>query len=341
ERLRCQAPKNVMTPILRDKIAERKTEVIEFLQRANFTSSSSTKSILPVPRDKDLPLSFAQQRLWFLQQLEPDSFFYNEYGGVQLTGTLEAAALERSINRIVQRHEALRTTFQMVEGQPVQNIATNLTLKLPVVDLCKLSEAEQKREVQKFSIEQSQRPFDLVQGSLLRCALLQLSEQKYVLLFAIHHIVYDGWSNGVFIHELSALYQAFSTGKLTPLPQLPIQYADFAVWQRQELQGAKLESQLSYWKQQLNNAPPLLQLPTDRPRPKVQTYRGAKQSFLLPKSLTEALKAIAQKAGATLFMTLLSAFKILLYRYSGQEDIVVGSPIANRNRAEIEGLIGS
>ncbi|MEO0869237.1 MAG: condensation domain-containing protein, partial [Cyanobacteria bacterium J06642_11] len=286
------------------------------------------------------PLSFAQQRLWFLQQLEPDNPFYNERGFLQLTGSLDIAALEQSVNQIVQRHEILRTTFKLLGGQPVQIIAPNLTLALPVVNLCELLETEQENEVYRLAIEQSQFSFDLVQGPLLRWTLLKLSEQKHVLLLTIHHIIYDSWSIGVIIHELSALYQAFSSGKSSPLPDLPIQYADFAVWQRQYLLGEKLESKLSYWKQQLENTPPLLQLPVDRPRPPVQTFRGAKHSFLLPKSLTQALKAIAQRAEATLFMTLLTAFKVLLYRYTRQADIIVGSPVANRNRAEIEGLIG-
>ncbi|NEO31127.1 MAG: amino acid adenylation domain-containing protein [Symploca sp. SIO3C6] len=340
DQLHYNAPEGTLTPTLKSQLRERKSDIIDFLQKIDFASSSSINSILPIPRDKELPLSFAQQRLWFLQQLQPDSSFYNEYGALQLTGSLDIAAFEQSLNGIVRRHEAMCTTFKMVEGEPVQTIAPSLTLTLPVVDLCELPEAEQAKEVQRLSIEQSQRPFDLVQDPLFRFTLLQLNEQKYIWLYTIHHIVFDDWSVGVIIRELSDLYEAFSSGKPASLPELPIQYADFAVWQRQQLQGEKLKSQLSYWKQQLSNAPPLLQLPTDRPRPTVQTYRGAKLSFLLPKSLTEALKAIAQKAQATLFMILLSAFKLLLYRYSGQEDIIVSSAIANRNRAEIEGLIG-
>ena len=286
------------------------------------------------------PLSFAQQRLLFLQQFEPDNPFYNEQFAIHLTGSLDVAALEQSCNGIVQRHEVLRTTFNIVEGQPVQIIAPRLILTLLVVDLCQLPEAEQKTEVQKVSIEQLQLPFDLAQGPLLRCTLLQLSEQEHMLLFTMHHIVFDYWSFGLITSELSAFYQAFSTRKPASLPELPIQYADFAVWQRQQLQGEKLELQLSYWKRQLEDAPPLLQLPTYRPRSSVQTYRGANQSFLLPKNLIESLQAIAQKAETTLFMALLSTFKILLYYYSEQEDIIVGSPIANRNRVEVEGLIG-
>ncbi len=327
---------------IQQKIANFSAEKRALLELKIKNKNASTPKYQRIPRRSKrnlVPLSFAQQRLWFLQQLEPDNPFYNEHEAIQLTGSLDVAALEQSLNEIVQRHEALRTTFKMVEEQPVQIIAPNLKVALPVVDLCKLPEAGQKIELQLLADGQHQRPFDLVQGPLLRLMLVQLSEQKHVLLFTIHHIISDGWSVGVIIRELSALYQAFSSGKPSPLPELSIQYADFAVWQR-ELQAEKLESQLCYWKQQLNHAPPLLQLPTDRPRPTVQTYRGARQSFLLPKSLTEALWAMAQKAEATLFMTLLAAFKILLYRYTGQEDIIVGSAIANRNRAEIEELIG-
>lgn len=340
EQLHYDAPEGALTPTLKSQLRERKSEIIEFLQKADFASSFNINPILPVPRDTDLPLSFAQQRLWFLQQLEPDSYFYNEHGALQLTGTLDVATLEQSLNEIVRRHESLRTTFKIVEEQPIQIIAPELTVSLPLVDLQELLETEQETELQRLATEQHQNPFNLTQGPLIRWMLLKLKQQEHVLLITMHHIVFDGWSLSVLIRELSALYQAFSNGKPVSLPELPIQYADFAVWQRQQLQGEKLESQLSYWKQQLENAPPLLQLPTDRPRPPVQTYRGARQSFLLPKNLTQALKAIAQKAEVTLFMTLLAAFKILLYRYTGQEDIVVGSSIANRNRAEIEGLIG-
>ncbi|NEQ79121.1 MAG: amino acid adenylation domain-containing protein [Moorea sp. SIO2I5] len=329
-----------MTSILKSKLRERKSEIIEFLQKNDFSSSFAIKPILPVPRNIDLPLSFAQQRLWFLQQLEPDNCFYNGHGALQLTGLLDIAALEQSLNEIVRRHESLRTSFKIVEGQSLQVIASNLSLSIPLIDLQKLPETEQKTELQRLATEQQQKPFDLTQIPLIRWTLIKLREQEHVLLYTMHHIIGDGWSWGVLIGELSALYQAFSTGKPPSLPQLPIQYIDFAVWQRQELQGQKLESQLSYWKQQLENAPPLLQLPTDRPRPPVQTYRGTRQSFLLNKSLTEALKAIGRDTGTTLFMTLLTAFKILLYRYTGQKDIIVGSPIANRNQAEIEGLIG-
>jgi NRPS condensation-like uncharacterized protein len=309
-------------------------------KRLQGKEDSNFKTIPQRHRTAPLPLSFAQQRIWFLQQLELDNPFYNEQIAIHLTGLLDVVSLEKSLNEMIQRHEALRTTFKMVEGQPVQIIASNLTLTLPTVNLCQLPEAQWQVEIQRIGIEQSQRPFDLVNGPLLRWMLLQISDREHVLLFEMHHIVTDGWSLGIIIRELSALYQELTTGKPACLPELPIQYADFAVWQRQHLQGEKLESQLSYWKQQLKNATPLLQLPTDRPRPPVQTYRGAKLSFQLSQNLTQAIEAIAQKHEATLFMTLLTVFKILLYRYTGQEDIVVGSYIANRNRAEIEELIG-
>ena len=339
-RLHYDAPEGKLTPNLKSQLRERKSEIIEFLQKTNLRSNCAIKSIPSTPRDKNIPLSFSQQRLWFLQQLQPDSYFYNEHVALELTGVLNIEALEQSLNQIVQRHEALRTTFEVVDEQPVQIIAPSLTLPLAVVDLCHLPEAEQKTQVQQLATEQIQHPFDLLKGPLLRIELVRLKEQKHLLLVTMHHIVGDGWSFSVITRELSIQYLAFSTGKPASLPELAIQYADFTLWQRQQLQGEKLESQLSYWKQQLANAPPLLQLPTDRPRPPVQTYKGARQSFLLPENLAQSLKTITHKAQVTLFMTLLAAFKILLYRYTGQEDIVVGSSIANRNRAEIEGLIG-
>ncbi|UCF78981.1 MAG: non-ribosomal peptide synthetase, partial [Candidatus Eiseniibacteriota bacterium] len=286
------------------------------------------------------PMSFAQERLWFLDQLEPGRPVYNIHIAVRLRGPLNVAALEQSLKEIVQRHEILRTTFSLVEGQPVQLIVPALTLTLPVVDLRNLSETEREAEAQRLTIEETQRPFDLARGPLLRATLLRLDEEGHVLLLTMHHIVSDEWSMEILFRELSALYEAFSRGKPSPLPELPIQYADFAVWQRQWLQGSGLEAQLPFWKKQLAGSPPLLNLPTDRLRPAIQTYRGAHQSVMLPWALLESLKTLSSQERATLFMTLLAAFKVLLYRYTGQEDILVGIPIANRNRVEIEGLIG-
>ncbi|MFQ5794228.1 MAG: condensation domain-containing protein [Candidatus Bipolaricaulia bacterium] len=286
------------------------------------------------------PLSFSQERLWFLHQLEPDSPAYNIPLALRFTGPLSVSIAERSLNEIVRHHEVLRTTFSVVDGRPVQVIAPALTLPLPVVDLRELPETERETEVRRLATEEARRPFDLVRGPLLRVTLLRLGEEEYVGLLIMHHIVSDGWSTGVLGRELAALYSAFSTGSPSPLPELPIQYADFARWQRKWLHGEVLETQLAYWKQQLEGAPTALELPTDRPRPAIQTDQGARQPLVLPKSLTEALKTLSQQQGVTLFMMLLAAFNTLLYRYTGQDDIVVGSPIAGRNRVETEGSIG-
>jgi amino acid adenylation domain-containing protein len=317
--------------------------VVELAERIEAVHRSEldlqAPPLLPVSREGKLPLSFAQTRLWFLEQLQPGSA-YNIAAAVRLMGSLHVAALEQSLNEIVQRHETLRTTFTTLSGEPVQVIAPVLALSLPLVDLRQLPEAQQELEVERLASEEAQRPFDPSIGPLLRATLLQLGEAEHVLLLTMHHIVSDGWSMGVLIRELAALYQAFSTGNPSPLPELPIQYADFAHWQHQWLQGEVLETQLVYWQQQLAGAPAVLELPTDRPRPAVQTFRGASQSLALSKSLSQKLKTLSQRCGVTLFMTLLAAFQTLLYRYTGQDDICVGSPIANRNRSETEGLIG-
>ncbi len=286
------------------------------------------------------PLSFAQQRLWFLDQLVPGSPFYNIPTAVRLTGQLDVTTLERSLDEIIRRHEALRTTFEAVAGRPVQVVAPTLTVPLPALDLRALSEAEREAGVRRLATAEAQQPFDLELGPLVRVTLLQLGDEEHVLLVTMHHIVSDGWSMSVFIRELVVLYQAFLSGAPSPLPELPIQYADFAVWQLQWLQGEVLEKQLSYWKKQLGDNPPRLELPTDRPRPPIETYRGAHRTFTLPETLGEALEALSRQEGTTLFVTLLAAFNVLLHRYTEQEDILVGSPIANRNRVEIEELIG-
>jgi aspartate racemase len=295
--------------------------------------------IQSVSRTKDFPLSFSQQRLWFLDQYEPGSSVYNIPSAVRLTGALDVSALEQSFQEIVNRHEALRTTFSMVEGEAVQVIAPSLKLALPVVDLGETPEAEREEEAQRLAKEEARRPFDLAQGPLVRATLISLAQEDHVLLLSLHHIVSDGWSMGVLYRELSVLYEAFSNGQPSPFADLPIQYADFGVWQRRWLQGEVLEGQLSYWREQLGDVAPL-QLPSDRPRPALQSYRGARKTIELSKELTQGLKALSRSHDVTLYMTLLAAFQTLLYRYTGQEDIAVGSPIANRNRREIEELIG-
>jgi amino acid adenylation domain-containing protein len=299
----------------------------------------SFQPIEPIARDGELPLSFAQQRIWFLDQLIPGSAFYNVLAAVCLKGGLDTVVLAQSLNEIIRRHETLRTTFASVGSQPVQLIATDGTLSLTEVDLRGVPEEEQDGDVQRLAKEEARRPFDLTMGPLLRVTLLRLKEDEFVLLLALHHIIFDGWSLGVLVRELGLLYNSYASGKPSPLLPLSIQYADFAHWQRQWLQGAVLEERLSYWKRQLAGST-VLELPTDYPRPAAQTFRGARQSFLLPGELIEDLRTLSHRESVTLFMTLLAGFKTLLHRSTGQEDIVVGSPIANRNRVETDKLIG-
>ncbi|WP_116121188.1 non-ribosomal peptide synthetase, partial [Archangium gephyra] len=293
-----------------------------------------------VPRDGALPLSFAQQRLWFLDQLERGSAFYNVPAVVKLTGALQEDVLEKSFEELVRRHEALRTTFRTENGKPVQVISEQVRVPLERLDLRGQPEAEREAEARRRAEQESQRPFDLARGPLLRTTLLKLGEREHVLVLVMHHIVSDGWSMGILVREVAGLYEAFSKGKPSPLAELPVQYADYAAWQRQRLSGEVLEEQLGYWRKQLEGAPPALELPTDKPRPAVQTYRGEHRSFQWPRELQEAVKALAKKEGATPFMVLLAAFQVVLGRYAGQEDVSVGSAIANRTRAETEGLIG-
>ena len=301
-------------------------------------SSLTVTPIVPVSRNAEIPLSWAQERLWFVNQLEGESGAYTIDLAVRLVGQLNVKALEQAFAAIVQRHEPLRTRFGIKDNKPVQVIDPYTTFTLPVVDLQNLPLST--KQVEQLVAEEACKPFDLANGSVLRVKLWQVAPDEYVLAFAIHHIAADGWSLGVFISELSAYYRAIATGNPITLPELPIQYADFAVWQRQWLINQVLERQLSYWKQQLTGAPPLLELPTDRPRPAIQTFRGGTERLQLDANLTQQLKKLSQESGSTLFMTLLAGFVVLMSRYSGQTDLVVSSPIANRNRTEIEGLIG-
>ncbi|MEG4318292.1 MULTISPECIES: amino acid adenylation domain-containing protein [unclassified Microcoleus] len=285
------------------------------------------------------PASFAQQRLWFLNQLAPDNPFYNVSTALYLTGSLNLRALEQTFNEIVRRHESLRTTFAMLEGEIVQIIAPMLAVSLPTIDLQNLSPTQQETAALQLAIDAAQSPFDLATGPLFKVTLLKLSETEYILLLNLHHIVADGWSMGVLIRELGTLYTAFVKNGRSPLAALPLQYADFAEWQHQYLQGEVLATQLAYWRQQLSGIT-AIDLPTDRQRPAVPSYRGAKESIALSAALSNSIKSLSQQEGATLFITLLAAFQTLLYRYTGQVDIAVGTPIANRNRSEIEALIG-
>jgi amino acid adenylation domain-containing protein len=323
----------------------RRKLLAEMLRRRAIESSlqqspSGLAPISKVARDGELPASFSQERLWFLSKLEPDDLAYNIGCCVRFIGKLRVEILVQSLSEIVRRHEILRTTIGETEGRPVQVVSAPDPINLVVVGLQELCEDERREKANRITTEEAQRPFDLSKGPLLRVVLLKLGVEEHRLILAMHHTVTDGWSFGVFTRELETLYKAFLEGKPSPLPDLPIQYADFAYWQREWLQGEVLNTQLEYWKNKLGGEPPVLQLPTDRPRPAVQTHRGANQLFALPMVLLEKLKKLSQGQSVTLYMTLLAAFKVLLYRYTGQTDFAVGSPIANRTRSELEGLIG-
>ena len=296
--------------------------------------------LYPVPRAGGLPLSFSQQRLWFLEQLQPGTPAYNIAIALRLSGTLDVNALRKSLEEIVRRHEVLRTTFALSNDQPFQVIGTAISIDLPTLDLGSIPEEKREEEARVKAEEQTQLPFDLQHGPLIRASLLRLDTEDHILLLTMHHIVSDGWSMGIFSRDLATGYRAFSAGEPLTLPHLPIQYADFSAWQRSWLQGEALEKRVGYWISKLTGAPQLLELPTDRPRPSVESFRGATHSKMLPLEVLQHLRALTRREGVTLFMTLLAAFDVLLCRHSGQEDIVVGSPIANRNRSELEDLIG-
>jgi amino acid adenylation domain-containing protein len=289
----------------------------------------------------EFPLSFAQERLWFLDQMEQGhSSTYNVGTAVRLHGVLHVAALRQSLQEILRRHSSLRTSFKMADGQPVQVIAPLQPFDLRLVDLGASTATEREQESLKLATEEAQSPFDLSCGPLLRATLIRLGEAEHILLVTMHHIASDGWSMGVLIREFGALYTAFSTDRPSPLDELPIQYADYAQWQREWLSGQVLAEQLNYWKRQLQGAPPVLELPTDRPRPAVQSFKGTTEPLSISPEISESLKALSRTEGVTMFMLLLAAWQVLLFRYTGADEIVVGSPVAGRNRAEVEPLIG-
>ncbi len=350
EQLRVNAPKGVLTLETRDLLAKNKAELILLLHEKNARACKrSAQGAIPTDTDlpliktecpQNLPLSFAQEQLWLLNQLEPDNPFYNEQVALKLHGHLNMVALEQSLNKIISRHEALRTNFRTFNEQPVQVIADSLTLYVPVLDLTELPASEREIACQQLATAETARPFDLASSPLIRASVAKLTEVEHVLLLTIHHIVFDGWSMGVLMRELATIYSDFCNNSSLELPELPIQYADFAIWQRQWLQTEVFQTQLDYWKQQLKNAPTLLELPTDKPRPAIQTFRGATQYIEFSNELGEALANFSRQEGTTLFMTLFAAFATLLSRYTASDDIVVGTPIANRDRLELEGLIG-
>ncbi|MFP5284476.1 MAG: amino acid adenylation domain-containing protein, partial [Thermoanaerobaculia bacterium] len=308
------------------------------IQEARSASRVQAPPIVPLPRDRDFPLSFAQERLWFLDRLGPGRPVYNMPLAVRLRGALDVGVLEQALGEVVRRQEALRTTFAVVEGRPVQRIAPAQRVRLPVVSLSGLMDPEP--EVRRIVLEEARRPFDLGRGPLFNVRLLRLREAESVLLCNVHHILSDGWSVGLLVEELTALYGAFSQGEPSPLSDLPVQYADFAVWQRGWLQGEVLESEISFWKERLAGAPPSLELPTDRPRPAIQTLRGARLLFQFPRATAQSLQSLARGERATVFMVLLGGLAALLARTSHQEDLVVGTPAAGRSRRELERVVG-
>src|SRR6185369_4592101 len=308
----------------RDKLSAAKRALLE----KRLTGQEAEKQTITRRRARSYaPLSFAQQRLWFLHQLEPDSIAYNMPTALRLKGRLNTDALEWGINEIIRRHEILRTTFRLIDNQPVQIIAEQLTLKMPVIDL----QQAEEREVLRLATEEARRPFDLETGPLVRARLLRLNADEWVLMFTMHHIIADGWSMGVLVNEVAALYKSYIEDQPSPLAELPVQYADFSEWQREWLTKGNLERQLRYWKQQLGGELPVLELPADRVRPPRQSFRGSVRRFALSEELSAAIKNLGRQEGATLFMTLLAAFQSLLHRYTNQTDILVGTGIANRN----------
>jgi acyl carrier protein len=292
--------------------------------------------LVAVQRDGAAALSFAQERLWVFEQLEPDTGAYNIPRVLRLDGPLDAIALEKSVNTIVERHEVLRTSFHDVNGKPVLSIAKSLTLEIPLIDLSTQPQDARNERIRELTA----RPFDLTRAPLLRLALIRLGEYEHILVMTMHHLICDAWSIGVFMRELVECYNSVTSETTPSLPALPVQYVDFASWQRNELTGAPLQKQFEYWRHKLAGAPPVISLPTDRPRPSIRSFQGARRSFIIAKDVTEQLKAIARSESATLFMTLLTAFQSLLSCLANETDIAVGSPIAGRNRPETEPLIG-
>ncbi|MCL4862866.1 MAG: amino acid adenylation domain-containing protein, partial [Caldilineaceae bacterium] len=337
--LRVSAPKGVLTPALRSELAARKAELLAALGQINGHAPPSRDTLRPAARSRQLPLSFNQQRLWVMEQINPSSA-YNQLGALCFEGELNIPALAQSLTEIVRRHEILRTVFPEQHGGPVQVIQPPHPIQLPVLDLTELDDPARAARVQQLAIAEAQQPFDLAVAPLLRLKLLRLAPQSHILFLMTHHICGDGWSGGVLSRELAALYTAYVHGAASPLPEPPLQYADYAVWQRQWMDDAASAAQLAYWKQQLAGLPPLLELPADHARPAVQRFCGALHRFEFSPALGEKLRTLSSRSQTTPFMIGLTAFAILLARYSRTDDIAIGSLIANRSRRELEELIG-
>jgi acyl carrier protein len=310
------------------------------LQKQRGEQGMIAPPIERVPRDQRLPLSFAQQRLWVLDQIEPNNPLYNIPRALRLTGMLKVGALEYALNRIVARHEVLRTNYGSEKGQPFQIIADELQQPLKLVDLIALPDTDREREAHRLVNDEAATPFDLAKDPIIRYTLLKLGDEDRILVVNTHHIADDGWSTGILLRELTELYEAALNGKAAQLPELAIQYADYALWQRNWLQGEVLEQQVAYWRDRLAGAPPVLMIPSDRPRPEKSTFRGAMYRFLMPASLLESVRALSRQQGSTAFMTMLAGFQTLLLHYTKQTDIVLGTDLANRTTVQTEALIG-
>ena len=320
-------------------LSGRRLELLASLLAEAGVGSEPATGIPRRENTEEFLLSSGQQRLWFLDRLE-NGIHYNDHFNLRLSGMVEVSVLERAISEILRRHEAMRAVFSEADGVPAQTIAPPRALTLPQIDLRKLPESSRTAELLRLAVEEARRPFDLSRGPLWRFTLLSLDRDDHLLLITAHHIAIDGWSRGVFVRELAALYHAFSTGQPSPLAELPVQYADYAAWQAQWLESQTITGQLDYWKRQLAGAPGVLDLPADRPRPAVQKFQGARHWLTLSQAATASLKNLCQREGVTLFMALLAALQALLKRYTGQEDILVGTPVANRTRKESEDMIG-
>ncbi len=326
-------------PLNRREISPAKLALLDAMLREQGANGNSYSAPSKRARGDSSPLSFAQQRLWFLDQLAPGSSLYNIDLALPLNFAVEIDALRDALNEIVRRHESLRTTFHCIAGEPIQRVSPPIAAPLTVEDLRGLTAEARVSGAQRITEEEASRPYDLARGPLFRARLLRLDPEEHVLLIGMHHIVADGWSLDVFSRELTAIYDAYVLHQPSPLPDLPLQYSDFAIWQREWLSGPVLDKYLRYWREKLAGLP-ALQTPVDYHRPPVSSFRGASQSFFIAKETCDALRALSHATRATLFITVLAAYKVLLLRYTGQEDIVVGSPVANRNRSEIEALIG-
>lgn len=341
EKLRYNAPKGALTLEIRNELKERKTDLLSFLHRVKTSDSPQFEAIRPAPRTENMfPLSFNQEQLWLEDQLEGNKAIYNLPVGWRMFGPLNIPLLEQSFTEIVRRHEALRTIFPTVQGSPVQKILPPWKIQFPLVDLQHIPQEQRDDEARRLAFEAIERPFDLAEGPLFRGVLFRLEPEAYIFVLSIHHIISDVWSVGILVQELSALYSAYWNSKPSPLPELPIQYVDFASWQRQRLSGKELETQLHFWNQQLAGIPPVLELPFDRRRARERNFAHGVEFFWIDSELLTQLKTLSRQHGVTFFITILAAFAVFLKRYSRQDDIVIGSPLAGRSRTEVEPLIG-